>query len=161
MDIFNEMISLQQKVWVSRGKGGSSSNSFFYDFHKNIIEKRFVHGEIQLLRVKAGSENLACLNNLVYKKKVFAYQSGINYHSDSRFKPGVLAHLAAIVYNSKLGDISFDFLAGEDLYKKRLATDYYQLVWARIQKPFIKFHIENNLAKLKRYFYDLKKQFNR
>jgi CelD/BcsL family acetyltransferase involved in cellulose biosynthesis len=141
-NFFHELMALHQKVWHNRGQSGAFTTDYFKNFHKNLIRDRFDTGEIQLLRVSVGNETLGCLYNFVYEKKVLFYQSGINYKPNPHMKPGLLSHSEAIAYNAKAGNLEYDFLGGNEQFKKSLSTGHRTLIWARVQKPRIKFQIE-------------------
>ena len=150
MNIYDEMLKLHQKTWQARGKSGAFANPYFDHCHRQLIHKRFNQGEIQLFRVSCGQETIACLYNFVLGGKVHFYQSGINYGPDPRLKPGLISHVEAIKYNAEVGHDVYDFLGGDARYKSQLSTKCERLIWARIQKPRVKFYIERGLRSVKR-----------
>lgn len=148
LDIYEEMLALHEQAWATRGAAGAFSSEYLNQFHKNLIRKRFVHNEIQMLRIKCGEQTAGCLYNFVYKNSVYFYQSGINYNLDNQLKPGYLSHVEAIRHNLAAGRHVYDFLGGEERYKMSLATHHNRLVWMRVQKPLLKFRIERMLKKI-------------
>lgn len=150
-DIFNELASLHEDTWSKRGLEGAFSSDYLRGFHKQLIQSRFVHGEIQLIRITCAHHTIGCLYNFVYKNDVCFYQSGINYGLDKRLKPGLVAHVEAIRHNAAAGHRVYDFLAGEGRYKMSLATHHNRLIWIRLQKPLFKFRVENALRTLKHH----------
>ncbi|MFH0844377.1 MAG: GNAT family N-acetyltransferase [Pseudomonadota bacterium] len=150
LKIFDEMVGLHLKVWQERGGHTSLASEYPSKFHKGLIRKRFEKGEIQLLRVRSGTTTIGCLYNFVSNGKVYFYQSGMNYEEDKRLKPGYITHVEAVQYNAKAGHSVYDFLAGSERYKMSLATDKKRLIWVKIQKPLLKFSIENRLKAFKR-----------
>lgn len=151
LDIYNEMVFLHEKVWTERGKEGAFSSDYLFQFHRRLIQNRFNTDEIQLLRIKCGEKTLGCLYNFVYRKNVYFYQSGINYDLDKRLMPGFMIHVEAIRHNVTAGHRTYDFLGGDSDYKMSLATHHNRLIWARLQKPRLKFMIENTLKKVKHF----------
>jgi CelD/BcsL family acetyltransferase involved in cellulose biosynthesis len=149
LQIYAEMIELHQQAWRARGKSGAFASEYFRNFHRDLIRKRFAHGELQLLRVSCGRQTIGCLYNFVFKGKVYFYQSGVRYESDARIKPGLVSHAEAIGCNAKAGHAVYDFLGGEARYKASLATHQGRLTSAKIQKPRAKFRVENRLRALK------------
>ncbi|NLX95774.1 MAG: GNAT family N-acetyltransferase [Rhodopirellula sp.] len=145
LEIFEELAALHSTTWAARGESGAFAAPQRLQFHRDWIAERFAHGEMQLLRVTAGQRTLACMMNVVYRGRVYSYQTGIQYGPLAALKPGYLAHLQAIEYNADLGHQSYDFLAGDSRYKRNLSTDANRLIWARIQKPRLKFYLENHL----------------
>jgi CelD/BcsL family acetyltransferase involved in cellulose biosynthesis len=114
-----------------------------------LIQDRFDHREIQLLRVKCAEKTLGCLYNFVYENNVYFYQSGINYNVDKRLKPGLVIHAEAVRHNAAEDHKTYDFLGGASRYKMSLATHHNRLIWIRLQKPRLKFKIEDHLKTLK------------
>ncbi|MBA4395873.1 MAG: hypothetical protein C0394_00565 [Syntrophus sp. (in: bacteria)] len=148
MNIFDEMVALHEQAWTTRGVEGAFSTEYLYQFHKNLILKRFMHNEIQMLRITCGDQTAGCLYNFVYRNNVYFYQSGINYNLDNQLKPGYLSHVEAIRHNLAAGRHVYDFLGGEERYKMSLATHHNRLIWMRVQKPLLKFRIERMLKKI-------------
>lgn len=149
MNIYQELIGLHADTWTNRRQEGAFSSDYLLQFHKQLIQSRFAYDEIQLIRIKCGQNTLGCLYNFVYKHNVYFYQSGINYNLDKRLKPGLVAHVEAIRHNALAGHRTYDFLAGDSRYKMSLATHHNRLIWMRLQKPLLKFRIENALKTFK------------
>ncbi len=149
VELFDQLVSLHEQNWTRKGKAGAFALDFHYRLHRRLIERRFPHGEIQLLKIASGGTVLAYLYNFVYRKQVYFYQSAIKYRQDNRLKPGFIAHAEAIAHNAAEGNDVYDFAGEGELYKKRLATHHKRLVWVRFQKPHIKFRIENKLKQKK------------
>jgi len=152
MDVYHELVSLHKDTWEKRNQDGAFSSDYLFEFHKQLIQSRFEYDEIQLLRIKSGEKTLGCLYNFVYKHRVYFYQSGMNYTLDKRLKPGLVAHAEAIGHNAAKGHKTYDFLGGGSRYKMSLATHHNRLIWVRLQKPLIKFRIENALITLRHLF---------
>ncbi len=148
-DIFETMVDLHQRSWVARGRTGAFASNFMLHFHRELIRKRFEYGEIQLLRISAGEETIGCIYNFVYHKKVYVYQLGINYGANKRLHPGLISHAEAIKYNARIGNIEYDFLAGPEEYKLSMSTNTRSMIQAKIQKPHIKFWVENRARSAK------------
>lgn len=146
LDTYNDLVDLHQKSWQERGMPGAFATNWFYDFHKELIENRFVFNEIQLLRIACGEKTLGCLYNFVYQGIVFHYQSGHNYSISRKYSIGLVCQTLAIKYNASQGHKIYDFLAGNSGYKRQLSTHSNQMVWCTIQKPRLRFKFET-LAK--------------
>ena len=142
LKIYDELIALHEAWWQKRNKPGAFQSDYFRAFHRRLIEKRFHTGEIQLIRIRCGDATIGCLYNFVFRGVVYFYQSGLSFEEDNRLKPGYVCHVEAIQLNAKAGHQRYDFLAGVEDYKERLSTNKDSLVWARIQKPKIKFKVE-------------------
>ena len=158
MDIYNELVDLHEDTWTNRGQKGAFSSDYLFQFHKQLIQSRFQYDEIQLLRIKCENNTIGCLYNFVYKNNVYSYQTGINYYLDKRLRPGLVAHVEAIRHNATAGHKIYDFLGGSSRYKMSLATHHNRLIWIRLQKPLLKFRIEDALKTFKHLLVRLRKK---
>ncbi len=145
LSIYAELVELHQQWWNGRGQRGAFANSYFDAFHRGLIERRFRAGELQLIRVRSGDTTIGCLYNFVWNGTVSFYQSGLRGEEDNRLKPGFICHAEAVRHNMEAGHAIYDFMASFDDYKLRMSTHQRELVWARIQKPRLKFAIERVL----------------
>ena len=148
-DIYDELVALHQDHWQRRGQPGAFANTFFDAFHRRLITNRLADREIQLVRVRAKGTTIGCLYNLVSRGRVLFYQSGFPQFESPRAKAGYVVHAEAIRLNAAAGHSVYDLLAGEDRYKQNLATDTSPLVWARIQRPLMRFTAEDRLRSWK------------
>lgn len=142
LEIYAELVELHQRWWQRRGEPGAFASSYFAGFHRSLIERRFAAGEIQLVRVRCGGQTIGCLYNFVWNGTVSFYQSGFRMEEDNRLKPGFICHAEAVRHNAACGHAVYDFMASFDEYKVRMATHQRELIWARVQKPKLKFAVE-------------------
>ena len=148
-NVLDELKRLHQAYWKGRGQPGSFASPYFEHFHNDLVASRFVTGEIQLLRLSAGSRLIGCLYNFVKDGKVYAYQSGFNYDPDPRLKPGLVGHQLAIRHNLVHGMQIYDFMAGEGQHKQSLGTHSNEMTWLVLQRPHARFRLEDALRALK------------
>jgi CelD/BcsL family acetyltransferase involved in cellulose biosynthesis len=139
---FDELVVLHRRAWAERGQAGAFL-PFVHAFHKRLIERRFDSGEIQLVRIRAGDATVGCLYNLVSRDTVAFYQSGLAFEADSKLKPGLVCHALAVAHDAAAGHRWYDFLGGGSRYKQSLSTDARNLVWLRLQKPRLRFTLED------------------
>lgn len=126
----DEMSVLHQATWIARGEPGCFAEPFFRRFHGELIRRGMPEHEIDLLRVTAGPRLIGILYNFRHRGRALAYQSGFDYGDDQRNrKPGLTCHHQAIRYYAAEGADSYDFLAGEDRYKRSLADKDVTLHW--------------------------------
>lgn len=137
------MIELHQAYWTGKGENGCFANPLFLKFHQRLIRERFELCEIQLVRITLGSNVLGYLYSLVSNGHVNFYQCGFNYQLGAKLKPGLIAHYKAIEYNMVNGNSVYNFLAGNDRYKRSLSTDKQTLLWVSIQKNRLRFRLED------------------
>ena len=149
IDFLGGLCQLHQSSWVSRGHAGAFANEFFDRFHGELVASCFDSGQIQLLRVHAGPSIVGYLYNLVKDGEVYAYQSGLNYGSDQRLKPGLVSHTLAIQYNLAQGTKTYNFMAGEAQHKKALGTNVEYMTWLVIYRGVMTLRFENAIRVLK------------
>jgi hypothetical protein len=148
--IYDEMVQLHQASWKARGKPGAFADPWFDRFHRRLIQQRFAHGEIQLVRLSNAGGPIGALYNFVHRGRVLQYQSGLAAFESKHLKPGFLAHTAAIEHAAAAGHEVYDFLAGDMRYKKSLATSSTTLMWARVQRLRLRFLVEDRLRDIVR-----------
>jgi CelD/BcsL family acetyltransferase involved in cellulose biosynthesis len=131
LTMLDEMAMLHQAAWRSRGQQGCFARPFFRRFHRQLITAAMPRGEAALLKVRCGGSVIGILYNFVYRSRMLAYQSGFAYREqEAQAKPGLTCHHRAIRAAAEQGLEIYDFLAGEDRYKRSLAGETQQQVWA-------------------------------
>ncbi len=129
----DELATLHQAIWTTRGRPGAFAQPFFARFHHALIDRGMPRGEISLLRVTAGDQVVGLLYNFRYRGRSLAYQGGFDYAGAGRHqKPGLTCHHQAINLAATAGLDRYDLLAGEDRYKRSLASDATRLHWLEI-----------------------------
>lgn len=144
--MLDSLASLHQLEWTKRGKPGSFSNEYFYQFHKDLIQNQFNRNEIQLLHIFNDKMTLGYLYNFIYGNNVLFYQSGFNYSIENTYRPGLVSHYFAIMHNAKKNFTNYDFLAGDSAYKNSLSTDSTPMYWIRYIKNRNRFNFEKSIA---------------
>lgn len=125
---------LHNAHWTGLGKEGAFANEFSRCFHDQLALRGGDCGAVQLLRVSAGSEVVGYLYNFVHHGHVYCYQSGFKYLQDAKFRPGLVCHYLAVLHNTQAGNRIYDFLAGPQRYKQRLATAQTRMLWFSLQR---------------------------
>jgi CelD/BcsL family acetyltransferase involved in cellulose biosynthesis len=143
--IYDELVALHTASWRGRGEPGVFADPWFDRFHRRLIEQRFAHGEIQLARLRSGSQTIGCLYNLVANGRVLFYQSGLATFDDPVIKPGLMCHADAIAHCAAAGHEVYDLLAGSARYKASLATGTKELAWLCVQRARLRFAIEDRV----------------
>ncbi len=130
--MLEEMAGLHQAAWVGRGHPGSFARPFFLRFHRALAAAAVPRGELMLLKMTCAGTTIGVLYNFVYRGRVYAYQSGFAYRrNEPQAKPGLSYHHRAIRYAAEQGSEVYDFLAGEDRYKRSLADGAHVQIWAQ------------------------------
>jgi CelD/BcsL family acetyltransferase involved in cellulose biosynthesis len=131
LHMLDELERLHQAAWTARGLPGSFATPFFRRFHAALIAEALPRGEISLLRISTGSSVIGFLYGFSHRRRICAYQSGFDYPpGKGPAKPGLTCHHAAIQLAMDQGLNVYDFLAGDDRYKRSLGDDAYPQYWA-------------------------------
>jgi CelD/BcsL family acetyltransferase involved in cellulose biosynthesis len=126
----DEMIPLHERRWEGQG---AFSTPWLARFHATLVARLAARGEVEMLRVTAGGRRLGLLENFRRAGVVHAYQSGfVDTAGDAALKPGLLCHLLAIRRALAEGCVEYDLMAGEQRYKRSLARESRDLVWAEL-----------------------------
>jgi CelD/BcsL family acetyltransferase involved in cellulose biosynthesis len=137
---------LHEKRWNAKGEPGVFAHPGFEAFHRRLISSAFAHGEIQLLRVHAGTHDLGYLYSFVHRGRVLFYQSGFDYELlQNHSRPGFVTHVMGVQHNAGLGHNTYDFLSGTARYKLSLASGAESMVWTTVHRKTAGFWLEEVL----------------
>jgi len=142
--LLHELAFLHQAGWNARRQPGVFASARFVAFHEALIRRAFPRGAIQIIRVRAGHQPIGLIYCLVERRHAYFYQSGLRYGPDNRYKPGFVAHAAAIEYWGKRGLAEYNFMAGDgprSRYKEALATGSRRLAWVTFRRPNVKMRL--------------------
>ena len=143
----DELAALHQATWTRRGRPGAFANPDFARFHHTLIDRTAGRGEVELLRVTAGSRVVGYLYNFRFRNAVSAYQSGFAYDDDDpHAKPGLTCHHLAAEAALVEGLDRYDFLAGDGRYKDSLSNATLPLHWVELAPAWSAADIRRRLA---------------
>lgn len=129
--MLDEMAALHQATWMARDQPGSFARPFFRRFHRALIAVAMPRGEVAMMRISADGAVIGILYNFVHRGRMSAYQGGFAYTvAEPKAKPGLTCHYRAIRSAIERGLDVYDFLAGEDRYKRSLADRSHRQIWA-------------------------------
>ena len=149
MSFLDGLKDLHQGYWTSRGEPGAFSYSFFEHFQKRLIQKCLSHGTVEILKVSAGADVIGYVYNLVYRRHVYAYQTGFRYESDPRLKPGLVSHCLIDRHLDDGSDV-YDFMAGAARYKANLGEPGPDMIYLLAERPTWPLRLESMLHGAKR-----------
>ena len=128
--MLDRLAELHQTSWEGRGKPGSFASPLFRRFHHALIQAGYPRREVTVAKISSGGTIIGYLYNFVWRRWISAYQSGFAYRDDgTHAKPGLTCHLAAIRDALDQDFDSYDFLAGDDRYKRSLADQSSPQIW--------------------------------
>ena len=107
--------------WRAAGKPGVFAADRFRAFHGMVMPELLARGALELMWLSAHGEPVAALYNLLWRDKVYFYQSGRRPDLPAGVRVGVVIHALAIRRAIEQGRREYDFLAGTSRYKQELA----------------------------------------
>jgi CelD/BcsL family acetyltransferase involved in cellulose biosynthesis len=106
------------------GEGSGFNNPKFVEFHHRLANKGIEQGIVRLAKVTAGETNLGYIYNFHYKNCVYFYLSAFDYSFDDKhLKPGLVTHHLLIESALSDGFLFYDFMGGEQQYKRTLSDE--------------------------------------
>ncbi len=111
-DVFNRMVALHQRRWVSKGKSGCFVSSRFIDFHKRISALLCPLKRIKLFFLKVNGKDIATLYCFAFKNKVYGYLSGLEMSFKKTLSPGFVLLAYCLQDAISSGKTTFDFFKG-------------------------------------------------
>jgi len=98
LKLYKVLIQLHQKRWQQKNKQGVFANNYFYEFHKNFIERSFDKNMIVLSAIQIDNQIISVNYSIKWQNILYFYQSGIDELYKPNLSPGLLNHLLLIQY---------------------------------------------------------------
>ncbi len=146
LELFAQAGELHLEKW---GSESGFNNQKFVGFHRKLIEANFSSGKVRLFGLRSNGELLGSFYFFFYEGTVYFYLCGLKKFEDNNLRPGLVGHYMIIREFIKEGAAYYDFMAGEEQYKRSLGSVRETLHWFFLQRPKMKFQIENGLVALK------------
>jgi CelD/BcsL family acetyltransferase involved in cellulose biosynthesis len=132
-----EAIKLNDATWRRRGQPGAFATDYLRRFHSRLMERALARGELDLLRIASPRGVVGILYNLRFRGVAYAYQSALcDPTGHPHAKPGLVCHTLAIRRSVAMNDTVYDFLAGDQRYKRSFADGDETLCWAELASPW-------------------------
>ncbi|MGI9416806.1 MAG: GNAT family N-acetyltransferase [Geminicoccaceae bacterium] len=154
LSYFEQAGALHQERWAAKGQPGAFAYPFYVAFHRRLIETAFPLGQIELVRVTVAGQPIGFLYNFLYRNRVYYYFSGFRFEDDNRLKPGLVCHSLCIERHLAGGMDAYDFMAGEQRYKRELGEPGPRIVCLVVQRPNWLLAAERPLRRLKQRLTD-------
>ncbi len=131
---------LHGERWGEVGQAGVFASERFVRFHDDVMPQLLEgrDGELDLYWLTVKGEPIACLYNMVFRGKVYFYQSGRKLDVPKQVKPGNAIHALVMQRSIEQGRREYDFLNGTSQYKLKLATAQHRLITLRTVAPSIR-----------------------
>ncbi|MEM7045362.1 MAG: GNAT family N-acetyltransferase [Pseudomonadota bacterium] len=135
LSFFESCGALHQTRWTARGRPGAFAYPFYIAFHRRLIAKALPLGKVELVRVSVDSEPIGFLYNFVDRGRVNYYFSGFRFEQDNRLKPGLVCHSLCIERHRAADMDVYDFMGGDQRYKRELGQPGPDIVCLAVQRP--------------------------
>jgi|GEM_PF-1745981 len=122
------LMACHQKDWQKRGSRGAFHIERKMHFHETLID--LLHGSTTsvVAALSIRGRLLYGIYGFLHPDRYEFYQSGNRMREDTACKsPGILTHLLLMKELSKIGVSQYDFLSGEQRYKRELSSFSRQL----------------------------------
>jgi hypothetical protein len=139
---FHSLGELHSRSWQRKGERGAFARKEWVHFHESLIAKAWPTGNVQLLKIMCGDRVIGYLYNLVWRGQVLMMQSGFQRQIGNVKRPGYVSHLLAMQHNATCGMRLYDFLPGNDEYKRVLANPGPVCALITFQRSRLKFQVE-------------------
>jgi len=129
--------SLHGERWGGSSDGGVFASERFTRFHDEVMTALLdgPDGKLELQWLVVDGRPVVALYNIVYRGRVYFYQSGRKLDVPKGVKLGLAAHALALRAAIDDGHAEYDFLAGESQYKRQLALAKHALVTLTAAAP--------------------------
>ncbi|MDI6604894.1 MAG: GNAT family N-acetyltransferase [Thermoanaerobacteraceae bacterium] len=124
-----ELIKLHQERWRNRHLPGVFYSKRIRDFHKDVAKSMLKKDCLSLFELKNGEKIVASILSYHMDRRRYYYISGYDLEYSKR-SVGTVALGLAVKYSIEVGDKVFDFLRGDEEYKKS---------WTDLKKKNIRF----------------------
>ena len=134
----DELIELHQARWNENGSSGAFASNRKVSFLKSLTEKLLLKRQVLITKLSKNGAPIAVLYGFINQGKFDFYQSGVNIDCRDFKSPGIVAHLLTMSYLAEQRISTYDFLAGQSEYKKRLATGERYTYELTLKRPTIR-----------------------
>jgi CelD/BcsL family acetyltransferase involved in cellulose biosynthesis len=132
--------SLHGERWSANGREGVFASERFSRFHDEVMAALLegADGQLELQWLVVAGRPVVALYNIVYRGRVYFYQSGRKLDVPKGLKLGLAAHALALRAAMEDGRSEYDFLAGVSQYKRQLALAEHPLVTLSAAGPSVR-----------------------
>lgn len=152
-EYLDKLFDLHKKRRRLKLQLGSFHSEDEIQLYKNLSMDLLKAGWLKLSFLLVDERPAACLYNFEFKNKIYSYHSGLDPEF-SKYSPGYLIDSLVIQEALKEGIEEYDFLMGDQDYKKEWTESYKNLYRIQIISSGFKSAILNSSEKLMNFFYN-------
>jgi hypothetical protein len=130
LDILEELTALHEGRWRPEIGQGVLGGKRAAPFHRKLLGRLMPSGSVVLFRARGRTGTIGCIYGFVEHGRLLQYQSGFASLPDNKLKPGLATHVLCMREAVKRQLSAYDFLAGDQRYKRELSTSENELLWA-------------------------------
>lgn len=134
LEILRELIPLHQDRWQRAGQPGTFASPRFTAFHQELIRRLLPKGQIVLFRAKAGEQMIGTFYGFVEAGVIYHYQWGLAQFDQNSLSPGFVVGALCMEEAWARGLDELNWLAGDTRYKRELANEQRELIWAELHR---------------------------
>ena len=149
LNLFEQIAPLHIRRWGGGSGESGFVNAHFTNFHKSLIRTAWPRKQIDIWKLKAGTQAIGFFYYFIYRNTIYFYLSGLVKAEDSKLKPGLLGHKLCIEKYITQGCDYYDFMGGDERYKASLGKAGSHLYKISLQKPKLKFRLKQLGRKMK------------
>ncbi|MFT6071525.1 MAG: hypothetical protein ACJARD_001082 [Alphaproteobacteria bacterium] len=149
---FQELGKLNQIRFQSKNQKSAWDYPNLVQMNRVFINRQFSSGNVEIVRLRAGTTTIGYLYNFVYRGVVYFYMSGIRYEKSNLFAPGLMIHEHTIYDHFNNKNTIYDFMAGDQSYKYRLGKHSLDMHHFTITKKGFMLKCVHLLSCLKKIF---------
>ncbi len=126
---FDDLVRLHQARWAAEGKPGCFAAPRFTEFHRQLVRQCSESGRVVLARLSHQGQAHVVLYGFVTDTKFDLYQLGVDPVARTLLhSPGTAANLLLMMTLVSRGVTRYDFLRGNSVFKRSLATEQRDVV---------------------------------
>lgn len=139
---FSEIGPQHMARWGTGPSQSGFANPHFVRFHEAFIRAHWAQGGVDLVAVAVGDTRIATFYNFIYRNQVYFYLGGLQVEQDNKLKPGLLGHSLCLQAYLRDGRDMYDFMGGDERYKRQLGQWHARLIQVVMQRDRLKFRWE-------------------
>ena len=129
------LLQLHQQRWAKDDKPSVFSSPLFLGFHDQVLPQLLSQNALDLCWLSVRDRPVAVNYNIVWRNRIYVYQSGRTVDVPRGVRPGIVLHLESIKRAINEGREEYDFLGGPALYKMQLTSTSRPLVRCHVLRP--------------------------